>query len=117
MIDTDFFLGDYFQKEYESDEFFNKDIAKDNHYLNAFELLSSLHEKKEHEKLGQHYIDMPNDWTKNYDKVSNTFEIENFLKVYKNVDIKKDDTSKNLNIKLSNEQSEVLDIFRYQLNR
>ena len=63
----------------------------------------------------ERYIDVSNDWTKNDDKISITFEIYIFLKTYKSVDIKKNVTSKT--IILSNEQSEVLDICRYQLNK
>ena len=80
IVNTDLVLG-----EHESDELLNNDTAEDNHHLNAFKLLSSLHKEKEHEKLGQRYIDVPNDWTKNDDKVSNTFEIENFLKTFKSI--------------------------------
>ena len=115
IVDTDLVLNDHFQREQESDELWNNETAEDDHHLNAFELLSSLHKEKEHDKLDQRYIDVTNGWTKNDDKISNTFEIENFLKTYESVDIKKNVTSKN--IILSNEQSEVLDKCRYQLNK
>ena len=88
IVDTDLVLNDDFQREQESDEMLNNETAEDEHHLNAIELLSSLHKEKKHDKLGQRFIDVANDWTKNDGKISNTSEIENFLKTYKSVDIK-----------------------------
>ena len=53
IVDTDLVLDDHFQQEQESDKLLNTETAEDDHHLNAFELLSSLHKEKEHDKLGQ----------------------------------------------------------------
>ena len=60
---------------------------------------------------------MAYDWTKPDDKICNTMEIENFLKTYKT--LKTVNNINNFNndyIILPNEQSEVLEICKNQIN-
>ena len=72
---------------------------------------------KKNEKLGQRYIDVAFDWIKHDDKICDTTEIENFLKMYKTV--KADNSTNNTSnddIILSDEQTEVLEICRHQIS-
>ena len=85
--------------------------------LNAFELLSSMHNENKLEKLVTRFIYVVYDGAQNVEKRSNTCEIENFLKHYKTVEVDDGDgTSEIYDIILSKEQNEVLEICKNQLN-
>ena len=58
IANTDSICNEYIQQKSEMEETSNIKINNENCQLNAFGLLSSLHNEKSYEKLGQRYIDV-----------------------------------------------------------
>ena len=83
IVNTDLVCDEHLEPENEADETLNEELNDQCNQLNAFELLSSMHNESKYEKLRTRYIDVAYDWAQNVEKTSNTCEIENFLKHYK----------------------------------
>ena len=118
IVNTGLVLNDYFEQNGKLEDALDNDSNDQNYWLNAFELLSSLHKEKQQDKLGQiYYIDIVYYLSKHDDKVSDADEIQTFQKKYKTIEANESGEGIESNdIVLSSEQNEVLDICKHKLN-
>ena len=68
IVNIDLIYNEYFEQESEIEETSYIETNNENSQLNAFELLSSLHNEKYYKKLGQQYIDISYDWIRHDEK-------------------------------------------------
>ena len=87
IVNSNLLCNEHLESENETEGALNLELNDQCNQLNAFELLSSMHNENKHEKLGTRYIDIAYDLAQNVGKTSNTCKLENSLKHYKTIEV------------------------------